>query len=384
MERKTKILCTREFQSSIATSTYAELRDLIYFFGLFNPTLPVYFTVKYDCIMCSNGSEFIFKGLARDIMQIKSIPNIDICFIEEAETIGDQLWDILIPSIRADNSEIIVCFNPREKQSATYQRFITTEQTDEELRIEINYPDNPFNSKTILQEIEKLRVNNYAKYEHIYLGKVLDMTEDVIFKGHFRIEHVDIKYLETGKFWLYNVNQKIQMGYGMDFGFSVDPFAAVEFCFLNKNTIYINREIYETKLLPSKIKVRLKEIMPESINKKWWGDSARPDTIAELAQDGLNIEGAEKGKGSIESGIDYLLGKTIIINPSCTNAIFEFYNYRYKTDKNTGNITTDIIDANNHLIDALRYGLNKQIRAENQSISNQGMQNYLRSVGYGT
>jgi phage terminase large subunit len=377
MQGKCKILCTREFQSSIATSTYAELKDFIYTYNL----SPKFFDVKHDRILSSNGSEFIFKGLARDIMQIKSIPNIDICFVEEAETIDEHLWDILIPSIRSANSEIIICFNPRERQSATYQRFIETPQKDNELRIEINYPDNPFNSETILNEIETLRINNYAKFEHIYLGKVLDMTEDVIFKGHFKVENIPIKYLSQGGYW-HIENQRINMKYGIDFGFSVDPAAFVELCFLDKDTIYIHREIYETKLLPSKYIYKIKKELPESINKKWYGDNSRPDTIAELEQLGLSIEGAEKGKGSIESGIEYLLGKNIIINPSCTNMIYEAYNYRYKTDKNTGNITTDIIDANNHLWDAIRYALCNEIQAVRKGISIQAMQNYFKGLNY--
>lgn len=363
MQRKTKILCTREYQSSIKDSTYAELRDLIYELKLnydakTNPK--GMFVIKYDGIVCTNGSEFIFKGLSRDIMQIKSIPNIDICFIEEAETIGNELWEILIPTIRADNSEIVICFNPREKQSATYQRFIDSVQQDDELRIEINYPDNPFNSKTILAEIERLKIHDYPRYEHVYLGKVLDMTEDVIFKGKIKI--LDMQVDRINDIWVYK-NQRMEMIYGMDFGFSTDPAAMVELCFLDEHTIYINREIYETKLLPSKYCEKIKEKMSEAINEKWHGDCARPDTIADLAHQGLNIIGAEKNKGSVEAGVEWLLGKTIIINPSCKNMIFEAHNYKYKTDKNTGKITTEIIDANNHLWDAIRYACFRLIQA---------------------
>lgn len=369
LEKKTKILCTREIQASIATSTYAELRDLIYTYELTNKSLPVFFTIKYDSISASNGSEFIFKGLARDIMQIKSIPDIDICFIEEAETLDDYLYDVLIPSIRKENSEIIIAFNPRERQSATYQRFIESKQQENELRIEINYPDNPFNSKTILDEIERLRVNDYAKYEHIYLGKVLDMTEDVIFKGHFTVEDLKLEYHHANRFF-YKENQKFKMYYGMDFGFSVDPAAIVEVCFIDRDTIYIQNEIYEYKLLPSLYIKTIQNKIPHSVlnNDKFSCDSARPDTIAELRQMGLNCEAAEKNKGSIEAGIEYLKGKKIIIHPDCTNVIYEFYNYRYKIDQKTGNITTDIIDKNNHCIDALRYALHKHITATRKVI----------------
>lgn len=363
MQRKTKILCTREFQSSIQHSTYAELRDLIYEYNLqydakLNPT--GMFIIKNDGIHCINGSEFIFKGLSRDIMQIKSIPNIDICFVEEAETIGDEHWEILIPTIRKEGSELIICFNPRERTSATYQRFIEVPQGDDELRIEINYPDNPFNSQTILNEISKLKELNYARYEHVYLGKVLDMTEDVIFKG--RIKILDMELQQVGNRWKYN-GRYIEMLYGMDFGFSTDPAAMVELCFLDSDTIYIHREIYETKLLPNKYIERIKEVMPEGIHDSWFGDSARPDTIAQLSHDGLKIDGAEKFKGSVEAGVQYLLGKKIIIHPGCKNMIYEAHNYKYKIDKDSGKITTDIIDANNHLWDAVRYALCKHISA---------------------
>jgi hypothetical protein len=55
--------------------------------------------------------------------------------------------------------------------------------------------------------------------------------------------------------------------------------------------------------------------MPEGLKEDWLADSARNDTIAQLKLYGLNIEGAKKNKGSVESGIEYLLGKNIIINP---------------------------------------------------------------------
>ena len=360
MESSLLILCTREYQSSIESSTYAELRAFI-----LEQNLLDFFTIKHDKIVGKNGSEFIFKGLARDIMGIKGIPNIGICFVEEAETITELSWEILIPTIeKKDGSELIIAFNPRDAQSPTYQRFVAKqhELSGSVLSIEINYPDNPYLSKKQLATILKLRETNYALYEHIYLGKVLDMTEDVIFKGKTKI--LDMKVERVNGCWLYE-NKRVEMLYGMDFGFSVDPAAMVELCFLDKHTIYINNEIYETKLLPSKYCEKIKEIMPAGIKDKWFGDSARPDTIADLKYQGLNIQGAEKPKGSVEAGIEWLLGKTIIINPRCVNMIYEAHNYKYKIDKDTGKITTDVIDANNHLWDAIRYACVKLIQAQN-------------------
>lgn len=354
------ILCTREFQSSIATSTYAELKQIIYQKELTN-----IFQIKHDRIECNNGTQFIFKGLARDIMQIKSIPNIDICLVEEAETITRELWDVLDPTLRKEGCELIVLFNPRERQSATYQRWLE-EPIDENdiIRTEINYDENPYNSALILKKIAHMKEHDYARYEHIYLGKVLDISEDVIFKGRFKILDMQIEKTEKGFFYK---DKQIYPLHGMDFGFSVDPAAFVRLFFLDENTIYVHKEFYKTGILPNNyLPVIEKEFGKDGRAAHWFGDSARPDTIAQLKYDGLKIDGAPKGKGSIESGIEYLLSKNIIFHPSCENSIFEAYNYKYKKDKNTGIVTTEIIDKHNHIWDAIRYCLSQQIAASLQ------------------
>lgn len=352
------ILCTREFQSSIATSTYAELKQIIYDDGL-----TALFDIKYDHILCKiNGVKFIFKGLARDIMQIKSIPNIIACFVEEAETITKGLWEVLDPTLRREGCQLIIAFNPRERMSATYQRWLVENINQEDIfRLEMNYCDNPFNSEMMLKKIAWMREHDYARYEHIYLGKVLDMSEDVIFKNKFKILDMDLKY-EFGKYRY--LNNTVSIEHGMDFGFSVDPAFLVRICYLNENTIYIFDEICKTGLLPEDYKKEIETKFPETgLTAKWKCDAARPDTIAQLNKLKLHCEAAPKGKGSIEAGIQYLLGKKIIIHPSCTNMIFEAYNYKYKIDKNSGSITSDIIDKNNHGWDATRYALCKQIAA---------------------
>lgn len=363
-KRNQTILCTREFQSSIATSTYAELKQIIY-----EDNLESLFKIKHDQIECINGTRFIFKGLARDIMQIKSIPNIDICFVEEAETIGAELWDVLNPTLRKEGCQLIVVFNPRESTSATYQRWIVAPIKEEHiLRIEINYPDNPFLSKLMLEKIEELKQNNYALYEHIYLGKVMDMSEDVIFKGRFKILDLGFEE-ENGVYYRDRLalghGDRVYFLYGMDFGFSTDPAAMLEVCFPDDETIYIHREHFEHQLLPTQYLNAIEKSFGQNVRQsgQWRGDESRPDTIAQLAYDGLRIEAAPKGKGSVEAGIQYLLGKKIIVHPRCENFIFECFNYKYKKDKNTGIITTDIVDAHNHGWDALRYALCEQIAA---------------------
>jgi len=354
------ILCTREYQTSIASSTYAELKQII---NLKN--LEHFFKIKHDRIEHINGSVIIFKGLARDISSIKSIPNITLCFVEEAENITQEHWETLDPTLRTTGCELIVAFNPKEKTSATYQKWIESPIPEKNIyRVEINYPDNPYNSSLIFEKIAYMREHDYARYEHIYLGKVLDMSEDVIFKNKFKILDMQVEF-KYNKFF-YRGSQIAPL-YGMDFGFSQDPTAMIEIFFLDENTIYINREYYQTQLLPSFYKNAIKLHFGEyALSSRWYADSARPDTIAQLNYDGLKIEGAQKFKNSIESGIEYLMGKNIVIDPKCTNMIYEAYNYRYKQDKNSGAILNEAVDKDNHLWDAIRYACYKQISAMRQ------------------
>jgi phage terminase large subunit len=158
----------------------------------------------------------------------------------------------------------------------------------------------------------------------------------------------------------------------MDFGFSSDPFACVE-SFIHGNKIYITRELYWHGMENMDIVPMLKRTMPELVKdrRKVYADSAYPATISQLSipqmhpsgekMESLYIEGAVKGKGSVEEGINWLRSYELIVDPSCKNVIFELHNYKYKTDKQTGDIIPEIEDKNNHAIDALRYAYNEEI-----------------------
>jgi len=102
-------------------------------------------------------------------------------------------------------------------------------------------------------------------------------------------------------------------------------------------------------------------------------DSARPETIDYLRRNGFpKIRGATKGKGSVEDGIMFLQGLDIVIHPRCVNLAREFGSYAYKIDKRTAAILPEVEDANNHLIDALRYaveGLHRKGRLLPEEVS---------------
>ena len=162
---KLKFLCTRQFQSSIRESVYTLLTDTIYRMKIESEFTILHNTIRHN----ETGSEFVFFGLARNIAEVKSLENVSICWIEEAGLITKQQWDILMPTIRAEGSEIWTIFNPRHRNDFVFQRFVEHPHKDSIVR-KINYDENPYLSQTMKRTIEEAKKEDYEEYEHVYLG----------------------------------------------------------------------------------------------------------------------------------------------------------------------------------------------------------------------
>ncbi|WP_039660061.1 MULTISPECIES: PBSX family phage terminase large subunit [Pantoea] len=342
--KKLRILCTREVQNSIKDSVHKLLKDQIEMLGL-NP----WFRITNESITSASGSEFLFNGLRFDPLGIKSTEGVDICWVEEAQSVSSDSWAILIPTIRKEGSEIWVTFNPGKESDPTYQRFIVT-PPDDSITVEVNYYDNPYLPETLRKEMEYCKRVDYEAYEHIWLGKPKSISDSVIFRNRYRVEAF------PDDLW----QQADRLFFGADFGFANDPSTLIRM-FMIDTRLYIEYEAYG-------VGVELDE-MPQFYDsipevRKWpvKGDNSRPETISYLARQGFSIDAAAKWKGSVEDGVTHLKGfEEIIIHERCKHTADEFRHYSYKVDKKTGDILPIIVDKFNHCIDAIRYGLDGYI-----------------------
>jgi phage terminase large subunit len=174
-ESKRRILCAREFQNSIADSVHKLLSDIIS-----EMHLDSFYKVQNNTITGANGTEFIFFGLRHNIQSIKSLEGITDAWVEEAQVVSKNSWDILIPTIREEDSEIWITFNPELETDETYQRFVVKPPTDS-IVIEMNYKDNPWFPTVLEQERLDLKARDEAAYLNVWEGQCKQAVEGAIY-----------------------------------------------------------------------------------------------------------------------------------------------------------------------------------------------------------
>lgn len=159
------ILCLRQLQNSIRQSIYTLIKDLIYRHDMQDE---FQFTIA-EIRHLETGSIFKFMGISRNVDEVKSTENIDICYIEEAHALTKEQFDIINPTIRKEHSEIIILFNPQHRTDYVFQNFVEKPPSDAIVR-KINYDENPFLSETMKRVIEDEKQKDIEEYNHIYLG----------------------------------------------------------------------------------------------------------------------------------------------------------------------------------------------------------------------
>lgn len=176
-QSKLRILATRELQNSIADSVHKLLKDLIDRHGFTD-----YYVEKERITNTVTGTEFIFKGLRKDSQAIKSLEGVDLCWVEEAQTITKGSIDILIPTIRKDGSQLLWTFNRTLELDPVYVELCKNPDTktfiahvnSDVLEAIGQLP------QTMIEEREKMKVNDPSLYTHIWLGQPLAQGDNAI------------------------------------------------------------------------------------------------------------------------------------------------------------------------------------------------------------
>lgn len=330
---KTRVGCFREFQNSMTESSHQLLSDLIKKYKLTD------FEVTNNSIINKvTGSDFLFKGLWNNEQTIKSIEGIDIAWVEEAQTVSNSSIEVLTPTVRNEGSQIIYTYNRLLEDDPVHQRLVI-EGRPNTLVINVNYDTAlkyGWMPNVLKLEMEDDKEKRPSLYKQKWLGEPTS-SERKIYKDWAFIEEIP--------------HEARLERYGMDFGYSNDPTSIVAIYYYNGG--YILNEVCHQKGLSNK---QIADILKNHPTALVIADSAEPKSIAEISSYGITIVGTDKGKDSVNHGINLVQAQRISVTKSSINVIKGYKNYLWREDK-----TGKVINEPDHLwsdsMDATRYGL---------------------------
>jgi phage terminase large subunit len=180
-----RILCAREFQTSIKDSVHKLLSDQIFAMGLAS-----HYEITQNAIRGINGTEFAFVGLKNNVANVKSFEGVDICWVEEAQTVSRNSWNVLVPTIRKVGSEIWVTFNPELDTDETYQRFVANPPHDCVVQ-KINWSDNPWFPETLVLEKDALKARDVEAYNTVWEGLCRQTVDGAIFAKEMQMAELE-------------------------------------------------------------------------------------------------------------------------------------------------------------------------------------------------
>lgn len=344
LKNKRKMLIIRKVGNTSKDSTFQMIKDTLQFYKIYDQCK----VNKTDLtIELMNGSIFIFKGLD-DPEKIKSIAGITDIWVEECTecTLDDISQLDLRLRAKVDNLQMYFSFNPVSKDNWVYKYFHrdAPETTPANMFVlKTTYKDNKFLPQSYIESLMDMKDSNPIYYK-IYVEGDFATLDKLIYA--YEIKDFDWREVDG------------VACFGLDFGYINDPSAFTAFKVdMDKREIHIFDEIYKKGLKNNEI---AGEIIAKGFSKEIiTADCQEQKSIDELKSDyGLKrIKRSVKGKGSVLQGIQYIQQFKIYVHPSCENHIMELSNYCWKKNKQSGEYTNEPIDKYNHLMDAMRYGI---------------------------
>ena len=350
----THALVLRKVANTIRDSVYAQ-----YIWAIGELGMAAFWDAKVspmELIYKPTGQKIMFRG-ADDPMKIKSIKvpfgYIAVTHFEEKDQFAGraEIRNILQSTMRGGtvfwNFE---SYNPPISRDNWANKDSLEERADR-LCHKSTYLQAPpeWLGQQFIDEAEHLKAADERAYQHEYLGIPVGTGGNVF-------ENLELREITDEE-----ISHFDQIYQGVDWGWFPDPFAFIRLHYDRaRETVYLIDEIYQNKLT--------NEASSEIIKKRNYADayitcdSAEPKSTADYRSMGLPAKGAIKGAGSVDYGMKWLQRRKIVIDRRRTpNAYNEFVNYEYERNKD-GEIISGYPDANNHLIDATRYALERVSR----------------------
>ena len=328
-KNKLRILACREIQTSIKSSVHQLMKNIImengwgYEYKIWNSYIE----------HMKTGSLITFAGLKNNPESVKSTEGIDICFIEEAQTISEDSMRLLIPTVRKPGSEIWMAMNPRYATDYVYDRFVI--HGDKNVIVcSVNWQDNPWFPDVLRDEMEYDKGRDYAYYLHTW-------------EGHLRPFGARSVFAADVLAWTGALIPGEPDIYGLDLSYSGQN--ALVGISTGEGGHVLNIHSAATA---SKVRLQQMSEWLGPIDNTMIVDSARPEVIRLLRDQGYSVRGSRKGAGSVIRGIDKLQKFREIRFGLGTEVAYEqFSKLGFDADEN--------LVGTRDTVDATRYGVER-------------------------
>lgn len=349
MNKPIRVLCARELQNSITDSVHALLADQIKTLNLDS-----IYEVQNTVIYGKNGTEFLFAGLKHNVTKIKSFEGVDVCWVEEAQTVSKSSWDVLLPTIRKDGSEIWITFNPELDTDETYKRFVVSPPSNAVVQ-KINWSDNPWFPQVLRDEKDDLKERDIDAYLNVWEGNTRQVLDGAVYATELR------KAQEENRIRDIYVDTTIPVSTFWDIGWSDlnsiwfvqtvpgGEVRVIDFYQNCQKTIDHYVQVLQTKGYT----YRDHWLPHDAEHKNMTGKS-----VKDIMQ-GMNLPVRITPKLSIADGINaarMLMNRCYFDQNRCAEGLQALRHYRYDVDPDTKLFSkTPLHDQNSHAADAWRY-----------------------------
>lgn len=349
MNKPIRVLCARELQNSITDSVHALLADQIKTLNLDS-----IYEVQNTVIYGKNGTEFLFAGLKHNVTKIKSFEGVDVCWVEEAQTVSKSSWDVLLPTIRKDGSEIWITFNPELDTDETYKRFVVSPPSNAVVQ-KINWSDNPWFPQVLRDEKDDLKERDMDAYLNVWEGNTRQVLDGAVYATELR------KAQEENRIRDIYVDTTIPVSTFWDIGWSDlnsiwfvqtvpgGEVRVIDFYQNCQKTIDHYVQVLQTKGYT----YRDHWLPHDAEHKNMTGKS-----VKDIMQ-GMNLPVRITPKLSIADGINaarMLMNRCYFDQNRCAEGLQALRHYRYDVDPDTKLFSkTPLHDQNSHAADAWRY-----------------------------
>lgn len=349
VKKKLRILCAREFQNSISDSVHKLLSDQIAEMGLSN-----FYDILQTSITGKNGTEFMFCGLRHNATKLKSFEAVEICWVEEAQTVTKGSWDILIPTIRAENSEIWITFNPEFDDDETYKRFIKR-PSENCVVIKMNWNDNPWFPNVLKQELLELKERDYDAYLNVWEGNCRQTLDGAIYANELRKAQTEQRIMKVPYLSQFPVSVFADLGWADNTSLWFAQKVGFEYHMIRS---------YQNRHQMWNFYLQQIQSFGYTIDKIWLPHDARAKSLGT----GKSIEEITRAAGwnvgivpnlSIEDGINAVRTTFPVMyfdEENCSDGLQAIRRYRYDVDTSTGDYSRKPLhDDSSHFADGLRY-----------------------------